>query len=109
MCVDEDDVRDEYGASRQVGRRGEASGHDGGELSATGVFGRLREREPERWGEAREAGEWARGARRRGTPLSILGFRMGAMVAGGELFRSGEAALGPAVRPVVAGGSGGAG
>ena len=84
-----------------------------------------------------------RGAHRRGTPLSVLGFRMGAVVAGsggalagrwrgdrrrkssargglegwpgrrrtggGELFWGGEAALGPAVRLVLAGGSGGAG
>ena len=55
----------------------------------------------------------AGGARRRGTPLSILGFRVGAgglegwPGGGGELFRGSEAALGPAVRPVVAGGSGG--
>ena len=62
-----------------------------------------------------------RGARQRGTPLSILGFRGGGgpmmgscfgavrrrQTGGGELFRGGEAALGPAVRPVVAGGSGG--
>ena len=57
-----------------------------------------------------------RGARRRGTPLSILGFRVGGggpiglagatATGGGELFRGGEAALGPADRPVVAGGSG---
>ena len=42
MCVDGDDVRDERGASRQVGRRGEASGHGSGELHAAGVFGRRR-------------------------------------------------------------------
>ena len=50
-------------------------------------------------------------------PLSILGFRVGAgglerwpgrrRTDGGELFRGGEAALGLAVRLVVAGGSGG--
>ena len=57
------------------------------------------------------------GALQRGTPLSILGFRLGAgglegwpgqrRTDGGELFRGGEVVLGPAVRLVVAGGSGG--
>ena len=52
-----------------------------------------------------------RGAHRRGTPLSVLGFRMGAVVAGGggalAGWWHGDRRRGAAIWLVVAGGSGG--
>ena len=53
---------------------------------------------------------WGSPEKKLGTPGGVLeGWPVRRRTGDEELFRGGEVALGPAVRPVVAGGSGGAG